>query len=518
MMEPGRNDAVRRAIVKGLQFQAAGRLREAEYQFQVALKLNPTSIDALNRLGLLAYEAKRFDFAVNFLAKAISLRPADMGLRTNLANALLKSRRPKDAMKVLARIDRQSALPETFCTLAKAYADCSDLNGALDILEQACRKHPSSVMVQRELADLLSEAGRFSEADARYRAILGSNPYDVIALLGYSVVHRFAPGDPDIAWIEGIARACPEDKRAAVHHVAAKMYHELRRYDEAFDHFVRSKASARREFSIKDYRQFVSRMIEAFPPTFFEPKERSNSVPVPVFIVGMPRSGTSLVEQICASHPKVWGAGERTDFADLLNETAGKNVGGTSFRVRFGALPSGARHEIREKYLLALAPAVGNYTHIVNKLPHNFEFLGAIAVIFPNARVIHCVRNPLDTCLSCFMQPFSKAHSYNRDLETLGLYYVEYRRLMEHWKCALPFPLLDVSYERLVSDPEPQIRRMIEFMELDWDDSCLRFHEASRNVQTPSRWQVRQPMYRTSINMADAYGRHLGPLVESLRR
>jgi hypothetical protein len=237
---------------------------------------------------------------------------------------------------------------------------------------------------------------------------------------------------------------------------------------------------------------------------------------LPVFIVGMPRSGTTLIEQIVASHPAVHGAGERKELGLFLNELGAGHGGEREFPDFVTDLEPGAFRELGERYVAALRPLAPDAERIVDKMPGNFVHVGLIAAALPDARVIHCLRDPLDTCLSCYEQYFQKAQPYCYDLEELGRFYRLYENLMEHWCAVLPGRILEVRYEDVVRDLEGEARRLIAFCGLDWSDACLAFHETERMVRTASANQVRQPLYATSVGRWRRFERELAPLIAAL--
>jgi hypothetical protein len=230
----------------------------------------------------------------------------------------------------------------------------------------------------------------------------------------------------------------------------------------------------------------------------------------------MPRSGTSLVEQILASHPHVYGAGELTTIGDLA-ATLGRSTGSQHGYPR-NVLNAGteAIESCAAEYLRQIAALSGEAPRVSDKMPHNFLYLGLIDLMFPGARVIHVARDPMDTCLSLFFQTFNSMHSYSTDLTYLGAYYRQYERLMNHWERVLRIPMLTVRYETLVEDVEKATRDMLEFCELPWDPVCLQFHASGRIVKTPSYDQVRQPIYRSSVARWRRYEKHLGALMAAL--
>jgi hypothetical protein len=231
----------------------------------------------------------------------------------------------------------------------------------------------------------------------------------------------------------------------------------------------------------------------------------------PVFIVGMPRSGTTLVEQILASHPDTFGAGETRNIQRLVSQFGRPG----EYPECVARLDVNVARRLADEYVLELHRRSGGKARVTDKLPGNFHHLGLIATLFPRAQIIHCQRDPRDTCWSCYFHNFQEV-TYNCDLETLGGYYREYERLMSHWKACLPVPIFEVHYEQLVEEPERIIRELIAFCGLKWNDDCLRFHETRRPVRTASNLQVRQPVYQHAVGRWRNYTRHLGTLLTAL--
>jgi hypothetical protein len=235
-----------------------------------------------------------------------------------------------------------------------------------------------------------------------------------------------------------------------------------------------------------------------------------------VFIVGMPRSGTSLVEQILASHSVVHGAGELPHLAWIANAISRLTPSGTPYPEGAAELTQQQLSEAASRYLAALDEIAPTALRVTDKMPHNFRFLGLIQQLLPRSRIIHVHRDPLDTCLSCFFQEFSAAHAYARTLHDLGTHYLDYRRLMQHWADTLTIPLLTIQYEDLVSSIESEARRMIEFCGLDWEAQCLEYHTSTRVVRTLSAGQVNKPLYKTSVGRWRHYAEHLAELRQML--
>jgi hypothetical protein len=296
-----------------------------------------------------------------------------------------------------------------------------------------------------------------------------------------------------------------------LHFAAGKILDSLKRHNEAIEEFKLGKEVKGHDFDVDTYRRWVDATINMFSAEFI--KEHAgvgDPSEVPVFIVGMPRSGTTLTEQICASHPDVYGAGELIDMKRLT-----RSIGSTNVSL-FRALDPENLPKVGAQYLSRLRLHSPDALRIVDKMPHNFELLGFVALLFPNARIIHCRRDAIDTCLSCFMTDFNEWHAYSADLHKLGLYYREYDRLMRHWNTVLPGRVYESRYEDLIAEPETEFRKLIEHLGLPWDDACLQFYNQNRTVNTPSQLQVRQPIYKSSVKRWKNYEGSIQPLIDGL--
>jgi len=308
-----------------------------------------------------------------------------------------------------------------------------------------------------------------------------------------------------------------EESRLIARFALGKLYDDCSEYDKAFEHYAIGNALKRRsiDFDADEHTAWVDRVLDTFTEEFFRVHaNEGNQSTRPVFIIGMIRSGTSLVEQILASHSCVYGAGELLEIPGLVRDLPDILQTQGTYPECIRRLDSRAIRVASERYLQALAGRDDQALRVIDKLPTNFLYLGLIAVMFPNAHIVHCRREPLDTCLSIYFQRFSQGHHYAYDFEDIAAYYAEYERLMRHWKKVLPVKILDVSYARLVDDLEAETRRMLGFCDLQWEETCLAFHRSARSVRTASSWQVRQPLYRT----AQARWKHYGAHLEGLRK
>ncbi len=306
--------------------------------------------------------------------------------------------------------------------------------------------------------------------------------------------------------------------RVYLHFELGQLLDAMGQYDTAFEQFREGNRLKPVSFDPAQHTAVVNEIIHAFSEKGFPACARaSNTSDLPVFIVGMPRSGTSLMESIIAAHPNVYGAGE-LDFFGLFNRSLPPAlVSGKSISQLMHALDNTMLDRIATEYLDMLRRLGGDFvTRITDKMPYNFFWLGLFAMSFPRGRVIHCMRDPRDTCLSIYFHNFTGQHHYAYDLRNIGFYYREYLRLMAHWRDMETLPMLEVQYETLVQSPETQLPRIVEFCGLPWDNTCSRFYATERVTKTASYDQVRRPLYASAVGRWRHYESYLLPLIEAL--
>jgi tetratricopeptide (TPR) repeat protein len=370
------------------------------------------------------------------------------------------------------------------------------------------------------VGNALQVLGRVDEARQAFECAVALAPG--VPLFHYALLQtkRLREDDLHFASMENLARhitSLPESGQIELHFALAKAYDDIGRTEHAFEHLRDGNMLKRRAIVYDEEaglgalhaieRVFTSEMMEA-RRGLGDPSE------VPVFIIGMPRSGTTLVEQILASHPRVFGAGEVFHLQELVST----GHAGAQFLSDFSSLSGEQLRQFGRSYVERLQSIAPQAHRITDKLPANFRFAGLIHLVLPKARIIHVRRDRVDTCFSCYTRMFPSGQEYTFDLGELGRFYRAYESLMEHWRIALPAgAMLDVQYETLVTDLEGQARRMIAYCGLEWDDRCLRFYETERGVRTASFAQVRKPVYSASIGRWRHYERWLRPLIEALR-
>ena len=313
----------------------------------------------------------------------------------------------------------------------------------------------------------------------------------------------------------------PPEKMVYIHFALGKALEDVGDYRRAFEHFRQGNALKRHATrfdeaaSCRDFTQIAETFDADVLRRLFGLGDPS---PTPIFVVGMPRSGSTLVEQILASHPQVHAAGELDSLSRVVHAASTAGSAPAPAAEPSNALAAEPLRQVGQAYLASLPAVADGKTRIVDKAPGNFFHVGLIHLALPNARIIHTTRSPLDTCVSCFTRLFSDGQDYSYDLAELGRYYCRYEKLMAHWRSILPpGAMLDVEYEKVVDDLEGQARRLVEFCGLAWDAACLNFHQTNRPVATASSVQVRRPLYRTSLDRWRRYEAWLEPLLAELR-
>jgi tetratricopeptide (TPR) repeat protein len=514
------NDPSIPLLEKGIACHRRRDFLEAEKWYQTVLRSNPKNPEALHLLGVLAGEAQKYDLSIDYMLQAVDVWPDNAVYRANLGNAYISANRADEAVAHLQRaVKLKPGLVEGSANLARALRKSGAAAQALPHIDKALSLDPGRIASIAVRGDILGDLGRLEEAEAAYRSVLAKEPLSPQALAGIAYSKKFRGDEPEFELIEkALARPGMSDElRDILHHAAGKIFNDARRHDEAFHHFERGKQIAGASFDLAVYRKRISQLIATFDPWFFlQRKGCGLDSKQPVFIVGMPRSGTTLTEQIIASHKEVFGAGELTFMRRLAKAVGFSSHSLDEFSTGVRSMTPKDVQALANEYLQKAGKSAGKALRIVDKMPHNYELLGFIALLFPNAKIIHCKRDPMDNCVSIFMNKFNDTHGYNANLSKLGGYYHEYARLMEHWRKVLPLQFLELDYERMVANQEAESRRLIEFLELEWDDACLRYHDTERSVRTISRWQVRQPIYKTSVKRWKDYEKHLGPLKEAL--
>ncbi|MGQ9851472.1 MAG: sulfotransferase, partial [Aggregatilineaceae bacterium] len=393
---------------------------------------------------------------------------------------------------------------------------------ALRYFEQALAIQPRHAGIMASKAELLILFGQLGEAQSVLDTALRLEPQNPEALCLLAKLQKTAPDSPAFAVLEDALSTATPSRQKVIHFALGKMYDETGRYALAFAHYQAGNALRRAKSGPYDAARDVAWLNivqQMFPAEIFASLAEAGAPSRrPIFVFGMPRSGTTLVEQILASHAEVFGAGELEYFGKALGQLGEEKNG---IRMVDARRPLQAEDiaRVAQGYLDLLARLDATAKRVVDKMPHNFEFLGLMALCYPQATFLHIERDPLDTCLSCYFQDFSqKRHGYSDDLIDLGRHYLYYRAMMDYWHSVLPVPIHRVRYEALVSEPEQQIPQLLALCGLTMDENCLAPHRTERVVCTASRVQVREPIHRSSVQKWRRYEQELEPLVAVLRQ
>jgi len=535
---------------------ALGQTEEAVKHYRAALRLEPHYLDAQLNLGIALISLERDSDAELAFRAVLDHDPCRVGATRELASLLIRNGRAGEALALLRTLtaklegsaDAAHARAETLSQCGRHeealewYDRCvalspdtsaywNDFGRALAKLqrfEEALEPYGRAIALQPERPHFhfnrgvaLQALGRFDAAIEAHETALSLQPSLTEAHHSLSMIHRGRDRRSEIERLEALLAdpGLTNDQRVNGHFALGRLYDECGEVAKAFGSFQSANTLKAQQmpFDPARFGDYVDRLNETYDLDFFAARtDHGNRSRRPIFIVGMPRSGTTLVEQILASHPDVHGGGELDDIRQMINRLP-ELIGGTKrYPACAEAIDRPLSRDLAGEYLDSLERLCPTAPHITDKMTGNYLRLGLIGQILPNATVVHCRRDPLDTCLSCYFQNFADGLAFSYDLRHLGYVYREHDRLMAHWHAVLPVPILELTYEALVKEPEAQVRRLLAFCGLPWSESCLDFHLNRREVQTASFWQVRQPLYTSSIGRSRAYADYLGPLQDGL--
>jgi len=477
----------------GNAYRELGRYEAALIAYRDALEADPHMAEAAVNAGACCDDLGRYGEAETHYRRAIASKPQLALAHASLGLALRREGRAAEAAAAAERaVALDPGLPDGHSALGLTLQDC----------------------------------GRFEEAAAAFRRALAVKPDFPTALFHLANLRGVEPTDAEVAAIDRALAAprLPRRTRIGLNFALASLCDQRGEYEKAFRHCKQANdlKAEDQAFDDEGLARHVDALIATFDGAFFAARRGIGaSSERPIFVLGMPRSGSTLIEQILASHPEVRGAGEiaaSNAMVEGLTRLPKVVAAGKAYPEAAALLDREEAQALAERYLEAVGEAAGEKRRVTDKMPGNFIRLGLIALLLPRGHVIHCMRDPFDTCLSCYFQNFQEPLPFTTDLLRLGKYYREYERLMAHWRAVLPKPMLEVPYEALVAEPEPWCRRLLEFCGLPWDERVLRFFATERQVRTASFWQVRQPIYASSVGRWRHYRAQLGPLFEALGR
>ena len=502
-----------------------GEPDEALISARRAIDCNPRHGDAYINAAAVEIARGRHAEALRWLDSLLSFAPGHAGALAARSGALKHLNRDDEALDSARRAvalapDNQEANN----ALGQALQALGRFEEALTVYERSATLpslQPETALVNK--AVLLMEVGRTEEARVTFDQALVVNPRSTAVWFNRADLKTFKADDTEIGRMETLLASGDVQSRCdrmSLHFALGKAWLDAGDADRAFAHLGQGNRMKRAaiSFNAEASVRWLDAIAEAFPADLFA-RHAGGGEPsdLPVFIVGIPRSGTTLLEQILASHSQVHGAGELKVVSRMVEQAMGSDHRPLGFPQLVSSLLPGDPARMGRHYLAAVSALAPGSRRVVDKMPANFLYAGLIHLMLPNARIIHCHRDPVDTCLSCYTKLFSDEQAFTYDQAELGRFYRGYETLMAHWRAVLPPDrFIEVEYEQVVADIETQARRMIAFSGLEWQDSCLEFHKSRRPVKTASVNQVRQPIYRGSVGRWKPYERHLGPLLAAL--
>lgn len=503
-------------------------IEKAEAAYRKAIELEPGDATTLDNLALAVKDLGRLDEAAGLLRKALTIDPQNEAFHIHFGTVLLDQRDFEGAdVEVERALERNPNSWDAFGLMGRIALGRGDAELALKHFRRALTLRPDLADTHNNMGNALKELGRFEEALEAFNRALRLDPANSAAYVNLADSKTFKPNDSELAAMESLAaqyEGLSKLERMHLDFALGKAYADLKDYDRAFAR-LRSANVAKRQsiaYDEKLSQLLFERIEQVFTPELIATKSGGGDPsPMPIFVIGMPRSGTTLIEQIIASHPAVHGAGELRNLTEVVLSVRGADRQTIPYPEFIPAIAPAALQQIGSRYIKSLDKLVPerpmNCEHVTDKMPSNYYFAGLIHLALPNATIIHTVRDPVDTCVSCFSKLFSAEQNHTYDLGELGRYYKDYEHLMQHWHRVLPAGrILDVRYEDVVADLEKEARRIIAHCGLAWDDRCLSFHQNDRPVRTASATQVRQPIYGSAVGRWRVYENYLGPLLTAL--
>ncbi len=484
------------------------------------LQGDPSHLAALCGLAALSLAADKTDDAERLLRHALKQSEHNPLAGRGLVQALMALGRLEEADEAARRLIRiEPENPQTWITIGSVSTRLLRQERALEAYEQAARLKPEEARLRLSIGHVHKTLGRRKDSETAYKAALGMDPGMADAYWSLADLKNYSFSDAEIAAMQhqltnDSIKRCDA---AQLHFALGKAFEQRGQYPQAFADYARGNALRRLDapFDIEHFERRTARISAFFDTAFFAGHAGSGDPsPAPIFIVGLPRSGSTLLEQILASHSRVEGTMELPNIITITHQFDDMLPNRDGYPETVGGAPVGLLSALGSRYLAETAPIRTGSEHFIDKLPNNFSHIGLIHSILPHAIIIDARRHPMDCCFSTFKQHFAEGQTFSYDLDDLGRYYRCYLLLMDHWDAVLPGKVLHVQYEDLVRDPEPNIRRLLDHCRLPFEAACLNFHQTKRSVRTASAEQVRQPIYTSGVG----HWRHFEAELQPLRR
>lgn len=509
-------------IVRAVNLEKEEKLVEAERIYRDILRRHPDNVSAMRLWARLGTRQQRYQDAEVLLKRAVEVAPDFNQAWADLVTVQYEQQKLEEAAESAKRLIRlDPRVPNGYLLLASARASAGFHHDALRAFDDALAINPKHVGALCGKGNVCRTIGDQSGAIAAFRSSIEANPLHAEAYWNLANLKTFRFEDSEVDDMLALVgdERIPPDGQVQLNNALGLEFEGRKDYDRAFEHIDRGNR-LRRESEFYDRienEELVDNSIEAFTRQFFDDHaDQGDPDPAPIFIVGLPRSGSTLIEQILSSHSMVDGTHELRDLGMTVRSDRITGAFNPRYPKNLENIDGGGFRRLGGEYIRRTRRYRGERPFFTDKNPNNYVHAGLIHLILPNAKVIDARRHPLDSCLGSYKQLFAQGQPFSYDLVELGEYYLQYQRLMDHWHAVLPGRVLAVEYEEVVADLEGQVRRILEYCELPWEDGCLRFHETDRAVRSASSEQVRQPIYSTSVNTWRHYEAHLDPLIEVL--
>jgi len=496
--------------------------KQAEALFRAILQGDPSHPAALTGLAALSLAADVPQDAERLLRHALRQSEHLPLIWRGLGQTYMALGRMQEADAAARKVLQiEPENPQSWLTIAGVATRMLRQEAALEAYERAARLQPNEVRVHLSIGHVHKTLGRRAASEAAYKQALRVDPGFAEAYWSLADLKNYTFTDAELGEMRRLLESDPRANanRALLHFALGRALEQRAEYAEAFAHYAAGNELRRREapFDIEGFERRSARIRAFFDAAFFASQQGSGEPSAaPIFIVGLPRSGSTLIEQILASHSRVEGTMELPNIITLVHQFDDMVPGRNGYPETVGRIPPGQFAALGARYLEDTAALRTGRDRFTDKMPNNFSHVGLIRAILPNATVIDARRHPLDACFSTFKQHFAQGQAFSYDLRDLGRYYRAYLALMDHWDAVLPGKVLHVQYEDIVRDPETQIRRLLAHCGLEFEPACLAFHETRRSVRTASAEQVRQPLYSSGVGYWQHFERELEPLRQAL--
>lgn len=540
----------------GIIYGMTSEFKKSEDSFKKSLKFSPDNDLVLNNLAIAQIKQGKLDDAEKNLKKSIAANNNNSNSLIALGNIY---REKGDYVKAEVQFKKALTLdqnnPALYNNIGNLYLDRCVYDKAIEYYQNALRLLPNYLEAYFNLGSAYQSTGDYDHALEYYNKAHELNPHDtrpITAIVNayektglnnkaLDTLNSFANDreiSPDIAYMYGkiylnlekytdginiILKALETStlqpiQEQELRFCLGELYDKYHDYELSFKHFDLANKLRPYNYSSSQTKSYFSSISKIYKASTVDALPTSASqTDSPIFILGMPRSGTSLIEQILSSHHSVYGAGELPLISDIIKQITIRMGEKIHYPYIANNITPNILDEMVDFYIDKSRLNAGNSRFVTDKMPHNFLYIGIIFQLFPKCKIIHVSRNPIDVCLSIYFHNFNINHPYSDKLENIADYYIHYHKLMEHWRAVYGDRIMDIQYESLISEPEAKVKSLLDYVDLEWDDNCLRFYDNSRNVNTPSYSQVRQPLYTSSMNRWKNYALHVNALQESLK-